>query len=61
MSNGYSRQRDIKPRIDISLLKNAKAFKLASRALFGMAKCLCLFQIAQFSHKFKFLAGIFRW
>ena len=33
-----------------------KAFKLASRALFGMAKCLYLFQIDQFSQKFQFFA-----
>ena len=38
-----------------------KAFKLASRALFGVAKCLYLFQIDQFSQKFQFCAGIFRW
>ena len=38
-----------------------KAFKLASRASFGMAKCLYLFQIDQFSQKFQFFAGIFRW
>ena len=38
-----------------------KAFKLASRASFRMAKCLYLFQIDQFSQKFQFFAGIFRW
>ena len=38
-----------------------KAFKLASRASFGMAKCLYLFEIAQFSQNIQFLAGIVRW
>ena len=31
-----------------------KAFKLASRASFGIAKWFYLFQIAKFSQKFKF-------
>ena len=62
MSDGYMfRHRDIKPRKDISLLKNEKTFKLASRASFEIAKCLYLFQIPQFSQKFQFFAGIFRW
>ena len=38
-----------------------KTVKLASRASFGMAKCLYLFQIGQFSQKFQFFLGIFRW
>ena len=38
-----------------------KAFKPASLTLFGMAKCFYLFKIDQFSQKFKFFAGIFRW
>ena len=62
MSDGYmSRHRDILPRIDVSLLKNKKTFKHASRVSFGMVKCLYLFEIAQLSKKFQFLARIVRW
>ena len=53
MSDGYiSRQRDVKPRIGISLVKKKTAFKLAIRATFAIAKSLYLFQISQFSQKF---------
>ena len=38
-----------------------KAFKLASLASFGIAKCLYFSQIAQFSQKFQVLAGNVRW
>ena len=38
-----------------------KAFKLGSRASFLTARSLYLFQIAHFSQKFQFSAGIVRW
>ena len=48
-------------RVDISCSRMKKAFKLGSRASFLTARSLYLFQIAHFSQKFQFSAGIVRW
>ena len=43
--------------MDISLLNNGKkAFKLASQAIFGIAKSLYLFYTSHLSQKFQFFA-----
>ena len=51
----------ITTRVDISLLKNEKSLWTWQSSVIWMARSLYLFQIAHFSQKFQFLAGIVRW